>query len=103
MLNCCGSLAKFLVVATNLVVFLVSCVSTGFGVYYLTVIPEESESSVVNATDDGLDLVPEDDDGYAAKHRQLIVATSFSGAIVLISLFGCLGAWMVGDWSKNFE
>ena len=99
MLNCFGSLAKFLVVATNLVVFLVSCVSTGFGVYYLTVTPEESES--LTATDDGLDLAP--DDGHAAKRHQLIVATSFSAAVVLISLFGCLGAWKVGDWSKNLE
>ena len=37
MQNCFGGLAKFLVVFTNLVVFVAGCVSTGFGIYYLVV------------------------------------------------------------------
>ena len=33
MQNCFGGLAKFIVVATNLVVFVAGCLSTGYGVH----------------------------------------------------------------------
>ena len=95
MQNCFGGLAKFIVVATNLVVFVAGCLSTGYGVYYLVV----DNSTEAMASKDSPDSTTNDiakDDEYSDKQRQhLIVTTSFSAVVVIVSLFGCIGAWEV--------
>ena len=72
MRNCFGNLAKFIVVVTNLIVFIVGCVSTGFGTYYLvTIDPIETDVS----SEDSKDVV----NYYNTSDNQrqhLIVATS---------------------------
>ena len=101
MRNCFGSLAKFIVVATNLVVFVAGCVSTGFGVYYLMVDdPAEAGGSTINRPDavtitDDVANDKFDNDHSDKQQQHLIVATSFSAFVVIVSLFGCIGAWKV--------
>ena len=97
MRNCFGSLAKFIVVATNLVVFVAGCVSTGFGVYYLVVDdPAEAGGSSINRPDAvTITDVANDNDHSDKQQQHLIVATSFSAFVVIVSLFGCIGAWKV--------
>ena len=101
MRNCFGSLAKFIVVATNLVVFVAGCVSTGFGVYYLVVDdPAEAGGSTINRPDavtitDDVANDKFDNDHSDKQQQHLIVATSFSAFVVIVSLFGCIGAWKV--------
>ena len=91
MRNCFGNLAKFIVVVTNLIVFIVGCVSTGFGTYCLvTIDPIETDVS----SEDSKDVV----NYYNTSDNQrqhLIVATSFSAVVAVVSLFGCIGAWKV--------
>ena len=96
MQNCFGSLAKFIVVATNLVVFVAGCVSTGFGIYYLVVNdPIEAGGSNINSPDAVTITDVANDNDYSDKQQHLIVATSFSAFVVIVSLFGCIGAWKV--------
>ena len=90
MRNCFGNLAKFIVVATNLIVFIVGCVSTGFGTYYLvTIDPIETDVS-----EDSKDVVNYHNSSDNQR-QHLIVATSFSAVVAVVSLFGCIGAWKV--------
>ncbi len=51
-----------------------SCVSTGFGIYYLV------ENNAVEGSEE---------------YDQLIAATICSGLALLLALFGTLGAWKV--------
>ena len=92
MRNCFGSLAKFIVVATNLVVFVAGCVSTGFGIYYLVVDdPTDGGGSIDNPGSTPINDVAND----KQQQQHLTVATSFSAVVVIVSLFGCIGAWKV--------
>ena len=90
MRNCFGSLAKFIVVATNLVVFVAGCVSTGFGIYYLVVDDPIDDGGWID-NPSSIDVANDND----STTQPLIVATSFSAVVVIVSLFGCIGAWKV--------
>ena len=90
MRNCFGNLAKFIVVATNLIVFIVGCVSTGFGTYYLVTI-DPIETDVSKDSKDVVNYYNSSDN----QRQHLIVATSFSAVVAVVSLFGCIGAWKV--------
>ena len=90
MRNCFGNLAKFIVVATNLIVFIVGCVSTGFGTYYLVTI-DPIETDVSKDSKDVVNYYNSSDN----QRQHLIVATSFSAVVAVVSLFGCIGALKV--------
>jgi len=85
--GCVANLLRYILIGTNLVVFIASCIVLGFGIYAIA--DSASLMELINMADLPPEAAPKIDSFITAAYLFIVIAVF----AMILAFFGCCGAW----------